>query len=73
METQNKPDVRAAEPPSVLHPATLLKDSGKAIGIGAATGAIAGAVAGALAGAAAWSIWVLSREAVKSIRERAGR
>jgi outer membrane lipoprotein SlyB len=54
-----------------LTPGFLLKDSGRAVGVGAVTGAIAGAVAGAVAGAAAWSIWIVGREAVKAIRERA--
>lgn len=52
---------------------SLLKDSGKAVGVGALTGAAAGALAGAFAGAAAWSMWMLGREAFRSLRERAGR
>lgn len=55
-----------------LTPKALLKDSGKAVGAGAVTGAVAGALAGAIAGAAAWSMWQLGREAVKTLRERTG-
>ena len=53
-----------------LTPGVLLKDSGRAVGVGALTGAVAGAFAGAVAGAAAWAVWMLGREAVKAIRER---
>jgi phage tail tape-measure protein len=64
---EREPDGHARH---ALTPAMLLKDSGKAVGAGALTGAIAGALAGAVAGAAAWSIYVLGREAVKAFRER---
>jgi hypothetical protein len=54
-----------------LAPMTLVRHSGKAACIGAMTGAVLGAVAGAVAGTAAWGMWVLGREAVKALRDRA--
>jgi hypothetical protein len=72
----NDKAIATREPDGVSHhaikPMVLLKDSGKAVGVGALTGAVAGALAGAVAGAAAWSMWQLGREAVKAVRERAG-
>jgi hypothetical protein len=55
-----------------LAPMTLLKHSGKAVAVGALAGAAAGALAGAAAGATAWGLWILGREAVKALRDRAG-
>jgi hypothetical protein len=75
METNNKNIALAKRNGNSEHgltPMTLLRHSGKAVGVGAVTGAVAGALAGAVAGAAAWSMWVLGREAVKALRDRAG-
>jgi hypothetical protein len=55
-----------------LTPMNVLRHSGKAVVVGAVTGAVAGALAGAVAGASAWALWVLGRESVKALRDRAG-